>query len=308
MKKTLILCLTILASFSLNMQAQGNKKNLPLKLQNKTDSASYALGQNVTDGLKQYLVSVGVLQDTTNVQDKKKIEKINEANFKSFLKGLESALVDATPETNSYNTGIGIGNQLSSIGDRFEKDVLSGEKLNKPIFRQSVMAALNGQEALIPNSNEYIQQIAMEAQQAEELKKAEELKAQYQDEIAAGEKFLADNKTKEGVVTLPSGLQYKVIAQGTGAIPKKTDQVKVHYEGKLLDGTIFDSSYQRGEPATFGVTQVIQGWIEALQLMPEGSKWTIYIPYDLAYGSRDQGAIKPFSTLIFDIELIEIVK
>lgn len=308
MKKTLILCLTILASFSLDMQAQGDKKNLPLKLQNKTDSASYALGQNVTDGLKQYLVSVGVLQDTTNVQDKKKIEKINEANFKSFLKGLESALVDATPETNSYNTGIGIGNQLSSIGNRFEKDILSGEKLNKPIFRQSVMAALNGQEALIPNSNEYIQQIAMEAQQAEELKKAEELKAQYQEEIAAGEKLLADNKTKEGVVALPSGLQYKVITQGTGATPQKTDQVKVHYEGKLLDGTIFDSSYQRGEPATFGVTQVIQGWIEALQLMPEGSKWTIYIPYDLAYGSRDQGAIKPFSTLIFDIELIEIVK
>jgi len=127
--------------------------------------------------------------------------------------------------------------------------------------------------------------------------------------LEQGKKFLEENKKQEGVVVLPSGLQYKVLQAGTGAIPQKTDQVKVHYHGTLTDGTVFDSSIQRGEPATFGVTQVIQGWVEALQLMPAGSKWRLFLPAELAYGERGAGAIiKPNSSLIFDVELIEIVK
>ncbi|MEG1904749.1 MAG: FKBP-type peptidyl-prolyl cis-trans isomerase [Bacteroidales bacterium] len=122
-----------------------------------------------------------------------------------------------------------------------------------------------------------------------------------------GEAFLKENKTKEGVVTTESGLQYKIESAGTGAIPTAEDQVKVHYTGKLLDGTVFDSSVERGEPATFGVTQVIKGWTEALQLMPVGSKWTLYIPSDLAYGDRAAGPkIKPNSTLVFEVELLGI--
>ena len=125
----------------------------------------------------------------------------------------------------------------------------------------------------------------------------------------AGEKFLAENKTKAGVVTTPSGLQYKVITKGTGAIPADTCKVKVNYKGTLIDGTEFDSSYKRKEPATFRVNQVIKGWTEALKLMPVGSKWELYVPYELAYGSRETGGqIKPFSTLIFEIELLSIEK
>ena len=117
---------------------------------------------------------------------------------------------------------------------------------------------------------------------------------------------LPENAEREEVTTLPSGLQYEVLTTGTGAIPTDTDRVRVHYHGTLIDGTVFDSSVERGEPTTFGVTQVIAGWTEALQLMPVGSKWRLYVPYDLAYGSQDRGEIKPFSTLIFDVELLGI--
>ena len=124
---------------------------------------------------------------------------------------------------------------------------------------------------------------------------------------AEGEAFLAQNAKNEGVVTLPSGLQYKVLKSGNGATPKASDSVECHYEGRLISGTVFDSSYQRGETATFGVTQVIAGWVEALQLMKEGDKWQLFIPYNLAYGERGAGAqIPPFATLIFDVELIKV--
>lgn len=124
----------------------------------------------------------------------------------------------------------------------------------------------------------------------------------------AGEEFLAINKNKAGVVTLPSGLQYQILTKGEGKIPTATDQVKCHYHGTLIDGTVFDSSVQRGTPATFGVNQVIKGWVEALQLMPVGSKWRLFIPSDLAYGEAGAGqSIEPNSTLIFDVEVLDIV-
>ena len=123
-----------------------------------------------------------------------------------------------------------------------------------------------------------------------------------------GEKFLAENKTKTGVVTLPSGLQYQIMTAGIGAKPASTDKVKVHYHGTLIDGSIFDSSVDRGQPAEFGVTQVIQGWIEALQLMPVGSKWKLFIPSNLAYGPQGPPSIGPNQVLIFEVELLDIVK
>ncbi len=126
--------------------------------------------------------------------------------------------------------------------------------------------------------------------------------------IEEGEKFLAENKNNPNVVVLPSGLQYEVLTEGNGAIPTTSDSVKCHYQGSLINGQVFDSSISRGEPAVFGVTQVIPGWVEALQLMPVGSRWKLYIPSNLAYGERGAGdAIAPNSTLIFEIELIEIV-
>lgn len=136
------------------------------------------------------------------------------------------------------------------------------------------------------------------------------LQAKQFDEVKAkGEEFLKENAKKEEITVTASGLQYEVITKGEGAVPKSTDRVKVHYHGTLIDGTVFDSSVQRNDPATFGVTQVIQGWVEALQLMPVGSKWKLYIPYQLAYGAQGAGqTIKPYSALIFEVELLDIVK
>ena len=137
----------------------------------------------------------------------------------------------------------------------------------------------------------------------------EESKAQFAQVREAGEKFLEENAKRTNVVTLPSGLQYEIITEAIGQKPVATDKVKVHYHGTLIDGTVFDSSVRRGEPATFGVTQVIQGWVEGLQLMPVGSKWKLYIPYQLAYGERGAGElIGPCEALIFEVELLEIVK
>ncbi len=126
--------------------------------------------------------------------------------------------------------------------------------------------------------------------------------------LKAGEKFLAENKTKPGVVSLPSGLQYSIVKEGNGPKPAATDKVKVHYHGTLIDGTVFDSSVERGQPIELGVSQVIQGWIEGLQLMPVGSKWKLFIPSNLAYGPQGPPSIGPNQTLIFDVELLEIVK
>lgn len=137
----------------------------------------------------------------------------------------------------------------------------------------------------------------MQAQQAK----------QYESVIAEGKQFLAENAKREGVTVLPSGLQYEVIKMGEGPKPSLNDQVTVHYEGRLLNGKVFDSSIKRGQPATFGVTQVIQGWVEALQLMPTGSKWRLFVPYDLAYGERGAGQdIGPFETLVFEVELVSV--
>ena len=146
-----------------------------------------------------------------------------------------------------------------------------------------------------------LQKVQQEKLQANRKAKAEKL-------TKAGREFLAANAKKPGIITTPSGLQYEVLTQGTGDVPQKTDKVKVHYEGKLIDGTVFDSSIQRGEPAVFGLNQVIKGWTEGLSLMPVGSKWRLYVPQELGYGERQAGKIPPYSTLIFDVELLGIEK
>ena len=155
-------------------------------------------------------------------------------------------------------------------------------------------------------SDEDAQKIMQEVQEKAIAKQEEEQKKLSEDNLAKGKAFLEENKAKEGVVTTESGLQYKVITEGKGAKPKATDTVTVHYTGKLIDGTEFDSSAKHGQPATFPLDGVIPGWTEALQLMPQGSKWEIVIPSDLAYGAGGQGPIPPASTLVFEVELLEI--
>ena len=190
----------------------------------------------------------------------------------------------------SYGLGMGLGQNLQSMGiknmsvEDFVKglsDVLAGGKTE--------MTHAEAQKVV----NEHFRALAEEA---------------YAQNKNAGEAFLAENAKKEGVNVLPSGLQYQVLAEGNGKKPSATDRVQCHYEGTLIDGTIFDSSIKRGEPAVFGVNQVIKGWVEALQLMQEGAKWRLYIPYDMAYGEHGAGEmIPPYSALIFDVELIKVL-
>lgn len=170
--------------------------------------------------------------------------------------------------------------------------------LKPELIAQGLTTSLKGEPSLIPldQCGQNVQASATKRQMK-----------QHEGNKTAGEQFLATNKTRQGVVTLADGLQYEILTAGTGAKPKATDKVLVHYHGTLIDGTVFDSSVDRGEPIAFPLNGVIPGWTEVLQLMPVGSKWRVYIPYQLAYGDRGAGgAIQPFSTLIFDIELLEI--
>ena len=197
----------------------------------------------------------------------------------------------------SYALGIGIGHQLANMG---------GQELNIDDFAQAVKDVLGGKDLKIKSSE--AQQIVQEffAQQEQKINKqrAEAGKAHKE----AGEKYLAENAKKDGVITLPSGLQYQVLKEGNGKKPSAKDSVKCHYEGFLIDGTVFDSSIQRGEPAVFGLQQVIAGWTEGLQLMQEGAKYRFFIPYRLAYGEGGAGSsIPPFAALVFDVELIEVM-
>ena len=198
----------------------------------------------------------------------------------------------------SYALGLGIGQQLAQMG--------AGNDLNVDDFAQSIKDVLAGKELKVSHreAQQLVQQYFQEKEQKMNAERAEKGKAAKEE----GEKYLAEKGKKEGVVTLPSGLQYQVLKEGNGKKPKATDQVKCHYEGFLIDGTVFDSSVQRGEPAVFGLQQVIAGWTEGLQLMQEGAKYRFFIPYRLAYGEGGAGAmIPPFATLIFDVELIEVV-
>jgi len=197
----------------------------------------------------------------------------------------------------SYALGLGIGQQLAQMG---------ASDLNVNDFAQSISDVLEGRE--LKMSHREAQQLVQQyfAQQEEKLNK--ERMAQGKVHKEAGEKYLAENAKKANVVTLPSGLQYEVLREGNGKKPSAHDKVKCHYEGFLIDGTVFDSSVQRGEPAVFGLQQVIAGWTEGLQLMQEGAKYRFFIPYRLAYGEGGAGQmIPPFAALIFDVELIEVV-
>ena len=193
----------------------------------------------------------------------------------------------------SYAIGLGIGQNLLSMG---------AKGITVEDFAQAISDVLNGNPTAMTHTeardivNKFFEEMEQKMNAAN---------------IENGKKFLEENKQREGVITLPSGLQYEVINEGDLNAPraKATDRVACHYEGTLIDGTLFDSSIKRGQPATFGVNQVIPGWVEALQLMPVGSKWKLYIPSDLGYGARGAGEmIPPHSTLIFEVELLKVLK
>lgn len=207
----------------------------------------------------------------------------------------KSANLKTAVDSASYAIGVNTG-----AGYKDNLKTLPGGEANVDALIAGFVQAIKGDSTQMSpaEAQAYLQTYFVEASAKEATKNKE-----------AGEAFLAENKTKEGVITTESGLQYKVEVEGTGAKPTAEDRVKVHYTGTLLDGTKFDSSIDRGEPAEFGVSQVITGWTEGLQIMPVGSKYTFWIPSELAYGERGAGAdIKPNSTLKFEVELLEILK
>ena len=262
-------------------------------LKNDVDSLSYAFGVAQSQGFGNYLTQQ---------------LRIDSAQIGDVVKGLIDGAAGKDAQSQiAYVEGLKVGKMIAENWvSGITSDVYADDS-TKSIDKDNLVAGFiagvlnKDQKMTMEEAQEYVQAV-MEA--ANEKK----MEAQFGSNREAGEKFLAENKTKEGVQVTPSGLQYKVIKQGKGAVPTTTDKVSVHYRGTLIDGTEFDSSYKRNKPTEFGVTQVIKGWTEALTMMPVGSKWEIYIPQELAYGSRNQGQIKPFSTLIFEVELLDIVK
>jgi len=287
MKKISIFMAIAAAASLASCTAQSPKANLKSDL----DSLSYSLGMSQTRGLKEYLVGNGV--DTTYMAE--------------FIKGLNEGASKTSKKDIAYMTGLQIGQQISGRMMKGVNQELFGSDSTKTISKENFLAGFIA-GTLEKGGLMTAEQAQTYAQTAMERVKAKAMEEQYGPNKKAGEKFLAENKTKEGVKTTPSGLQYKVITEGKGAVPADTCNVKVNYKGTLIDGTEFDSSYKRNEPATFRANQVIKGWTEALTMMPVGSKWILYIPQELAYGSREAGQIKPFSTLIFEVELLSIEK
>ena len=289
MKKFTVTALAAVAAVMMYSCGNGAPK---ASLKSDVDTVSYAIGMAQTQGLKEYLVGrLGV--DTTYMDE--------------FIKGLnEGANAGDDKKKAAYYAGIQIGQQISNQMVKGINHELFGEDSTKTISLKNFMAGFisgtTGKGGLMtPDS------AAQVAQQLMRTIKAKNMEKEFGPNKKAGEDFLKENAKKQDVKTLESGVQYKVIKEGTGALPKDTSMVKVHYEGKTLDGKVFDSSYKRGQPTDFRANQVIKGWTDALVHMPAGSIWEVYIPQELAYGERQQGAdIKPFSMLIFKIELLEV--
>lgn len=260
-------------------------------LKSDVDSMSYAIGMAQTQGLKEYLVDrMGV--DTTYMDE--------------FIKGLnDGANAGDDKKKAAYYAGVQIGQQISNQMVKGINHEVFGDDSTKTISLKNFLAGFisgtTGKKGLMT-----VEQAGNVAQQKMEQIKNKNMMKQYGPNKAKGEKFLAQNAKAPGVKTLPGGVQYKVIKEGSGAIPTDTSMVKVHYEGRTLEGKVFDSSYKRGEPVNLRCNQVIKGWTDALVHMPAGSVWEVYIPQNLAYGDREQGDIKPFSVLIFKIELVSV--
>lgn len=260
-------------------------------LKTDVDSLSYAIGMAQTQGLKDYLVRMQM--DTTYMDE--------------FIKGLNEGVKKTSKKKDAYFMGIQIGQQIKNQVIKGINHELFGADSTKTINMDNFLSGfISG--TLGKDGKMTVQQAQTYAQMNMEKIKGKSMQKQYGANKVAGEKFLAENKTKAGVVTLPDGLQYKIIKTGNGPLPKDTSKVTVNYRGTTIDGKEFDSSYKRKEPAKFVANQVIKGWTEALTHMPAGSKWIVYVPQELGYGSRDTGSIKPFSTLIFEIELISVGK
>ena len=289
MKKTILFAAIASAAIFSSCTPSTPKANI----KSDVDSLSYSIGMSNTQGLKEYLVGrVGI--DTTYMSE--------------FIKGVnEAANAADNKKKEAYFAGIQIGQQISQQMMKGINYEVFGNDSTQSISMQNFMAGfvagVTGENALMTmtEANEMAQRLVQEL-------KANTMEKNYGENKKAGEAYLDSIAQTEGIQKLDNGVYYKVLVAGKGATPESSDRVKVHYEGTLIDGTVFDSSYERKEPATFGCTQVIPGWTNALTHMPVGSTWMVYIPQDQAYGAREAGKIKPFSALTFKIELLSIEK
>lgn len=262
-----------------------------VKVETSADSLAYAAGIVNSDGLVEYI--------TTRLM-------IDPEDMPEVLEGLKEAFNAKDAKYDAKNLGRQLGSQLKNQILPYINETIypaGNDSLNADIFLSAFLAAVNEEETIMDATaaNAYFMS------ESEKVRKAN-MEAAYSNNKEAGIAFLEANKAVEGVQVTESGLQYKVVKMGKGKKPSATDRVKVHYHGTLIDGKVFDSSVERGEPATFGLNQVIPGWTEGLQLMPVGSKFTFYIPSELAYGDRKTGEIEPYSALIFEVELLGIEK
>lgn len=287
-KLTIVASMAIAAATLVSCGGAGTPK---ASLKTDCDTLSYALGIN----LGEELLQVRILDQLG----------VDSAYINEFIKGMnEAASAKDDKRKMAYYAGLQIGNDLNSrIIPNMEKMFL-GNDSTAHINRANLLAALN---KIVKNDTTTIM-TPEEAQLFTQTFQEKAKEAKYAENKAEGEKFLTENAKKDSVQTTESGLQYKVIKVGTGAVPTENDKVKVHYEGRLIDGTVFDSSLERGQPASFPVTGVIKGWTEALEMMPVGSEWEIYVPQELGYGGREGGPIPPYSTLIFKVQLLDIEK
>lgn len=286
-KGTALMVLAAAAGLASCGQSGAPKANM----KSDVDTLSYMVGVSNSQGLKDYVVGrLGV--DTTYMAD--------------FIRGIKEGMKNTSDKEKAYMAGMQIGQQVS--GDMYEainNQLFAGDStttMSKENFLAGFIAAVEENSLVSADSaSTYVRT------KSEEIK-TKALEAKYGEYKKENEEFLANNKSKDGIKVTESGLQYRIIKEGKGEIPTNTSRVKVHYKGTMIDGTEFDSSYERKEPTTFRADQVIKGWTEALTMMPVGSKWELYIPQELGYGSREAGKIKPFSTLIFEVELISIEK
>ena len=265
--------------------------NVKADLNNNVDSLTNFLGIAQSDGLKNYM-KMQLQVDSIYTND--------------FIKGMiEGATAKEDPKQEAYMKGLTVGKQVKDMAENLSNAVYADDSTKKVPVKNllaGIIAGLKGEASMTPDSayGEFEKRLKPLQTAA--------LERKFANEKAANEKFLADNAKKEGVKVLPSGLQYKVLKEGTGALPTDTSTVKCLYEGRLIDGTVFDSNTEEGRDpfeVNLGMPRVIPGWVEALKLMPAGSKWEVYIPQDLGYGQQDMGQIKPFSTLIFTIEVLK---
>lgn len=286
MKKLLFLTLTLLVSATMTVSAANNKKDkkdnktvaVPVALATSADTLSYAAGYAATDGLLPFL---------------QQAYKVDSAHMEDFLAGFNEVIDKVNePKENARVAGHIIAQMVAArIYPQISESLKASGKLNAKAFNEGFIKAIGSDTTLFT------------------MKSAREYQETTQK--APGRQWLAENAKKDSVVTLPDGLQYKVLVKGTGAVPKATDEVEVWYEGKTIDGNVFDATYKHGKDNKsdkFRANGLIKGWTEALTMMPVGSKWEVYIPEDLAYGNRPAGQIPAYSTLIFTLELKGIVE